>query len=65
MSLFLPEISRPPLRQLGLPIALQKVEKARRVHFGLGSAGVVDNIELTWPSGIRQALKVVTACRVT
>jgi hypothetical protein len=63
VSLFLPEISRPPLRQLGLPIALQKVEKARRVHFGLGSAGVVDNIELT--SGIRQALKVVTACRVT
>jgi hypothetical protein len=36
----------------------------KRVHFGLGSAGVVDNIELTWPSGIRQVLKNVKANQV-
>jgi hypothetical protein len=29
----------------------------KRVHFGLGSAAVVDSIELTWPSGIKQVLK--------
>jgi hypothetical protein len=29
------------------------------VHFGLGSAAVVDKIELTWPSGIKQVLKNV------
>jgi hypothetical protein len=31
----------------------------KRVHFGLGSAAVVETIELTWPSGIRQILKNV------
>jgi hypothetical protein len=31
----------------------------KRVHFGLGSAAVVDTIELTWPSGIKQVLKGV------
>ncbi len=31
----------------------------KRVHFGLGSAGVIDNIELTWPSRIKQVLKNV------
>ncbi len=31
----------------------------KRVHFGLGSAAVVDKIELTWPSGIKQVLKNV------
>jgi len=31
----------------------------KRVHFGLGSAAVVDSIELTWPSGIKQVLKNV------
>jgi enediyne biosynthesis protein E4 len=31
----------------------------KRVHFGLGSAGVIDSIELTWPSGIKQVLKDV------
>ena len=31
----------------------------KRVHFGLGSSGVVDNIELKWASGIRQVLKNV------
>ena len=33
----------------------------KRVHFGLGSAGVVETIELTWPSGIKQVLKKVKA----
>ncbi len=28
----------------------------KRVHFGLGKAAVVDRIELTWPSGIKQVL---------
>jgi hypothetical protein len=36
----------------------------KRVHFGLGSAAVVDNIELTWPSGIRQVLKNVKADQI-
>jgi enediyne biosynthesis protein E4 len=36
----------------------------KRVHFGLGSAGVVDTIELTWPSGIRQILKNVKADQI-
>ena len=31
----------------------------KRVHFGLGSAGVIDSIELTWPSRVRQVLKDV------
>lgn len=31
----------------------------KRVHFGLGSAAVVDSIELAWPSGIKQVLKNV------
>jgi hypothetical protein len=31
----------------------------KRVHFGLGLASVVDSIELTWPSGIKQTLKNV------
>lgn len=36
----------------------------KRVHFGLGSAAVVDIIELEWPSGIKQVLKSVKADRV-
>jgi enediyne biosynthesis protein E4 len=36
----------------------------KRVHFGLGSATVIDAIELTWPSGIRQVLKNVKADQV-
>ena len=36
----------------------------KRVHFGLGSAAVVDAIELTWPSGIRQILKNVKADQI-
>jgi hypothetical protein len=36
----------------------------KRVHFGLGSAGIVDTIDLTWPSGIKQVLKNVKADQV-
>jgi len=36
----------------------------KRVHFGLGSDAVVDKIELTWPSGIRQTLTGVKADQV-
>ena len=36
----------------------------KRVHFGLGSASVVDSIELTWPSGIKQVLKTVKADQI-
>lgn len=36
----------------------------KRVHFGLGSAEVVESIELTWPSGIRQVLKDVKADQI-
>jgi hypothetical protein len=36
----------------------------KRVHFGLGSAGVIDTIELTWPSGIKQVLKNVKADQI-
>jgi hypothetical protein len=36
----------------------------KRVYFGLGSAGVVDAIELTWPSGIKQVLKNVKADQI-
>src|SRR5215469_8337544 len=36
----------------------------KRVHFGLGSAAVIDAIELTWPSGSKQALKNVKADQI-
>lgn len=36
----------------------------KRVHFGLGSANVVDAMELTWPSGIKQVLKNVKADQI-
>ena len=36
----------------------------KRVHFGLGAAAVVDSIELTWPSGIKQVLKNVKADQI-
>jgi len=36
----------------------------KRVHFGLGSATVVDSIELIWPSGIKQVLKNIKADQV-
>jgi enediyne biosynthesis protein E4 len=36
----------------------------KRVHFGLGSANLVDTIELSWPSGIKQVLKNVKADQI-
>jgi enediyne biosynthesis protein E4 len=36
----------------------------KRVHFGLGTAAVVDALELTWPSGIKQVLKNVKADQI-
>jgi hypothetical protein len=36
----------------------------KRVYFGLGSAGVIDAIELTWPSGIKQVLKNIKADQI-
>jgi hypothetical protein len=36
----------------------------KRVHFGLGSAAVVDGIELTWPSGMKQILRNVKADQI-
>jgi enediyne biosynthesis protein E4 len=36
----------------------------KRVHFGLGSAAVVESIELVWPSGTRQVLKNVKGDQV-
>ncbi len=36
----------------------------KRVHFGLGSADVVETIALTWPSGIKQVLKNVKADQI-
>ena len=35
-----------------------------RVHFGLGASNVVKEIEIVWPSGIRQVLRDVKADRV-
>lgn len=36
----------------------------RRVYFGLGSAATVDEIEIAWPSGIRQRLSSVKGDQV-
>ena len=36
----------------------------KRVHFGLGESTVIDRIELSWPSGIRQILTKVKADQV-
>ena len=36
----------------------------KRVHFGLGNATVVDRIELSWPTGVRQMLKNVAADQI-
>lgn len=36
----------------------------KRVHFGLGAAAVVDRIELSWPSGIKQVLTNIKADQV-
>jgi hypothetical protein len=34
------------------------------VHFGLGPDKVVDEIEVRWPSGVKQQLRGITADRV-
>ncbi len=36
----------------------------KRVHFGLGAAAVIDSIELSWPSGIKQVLKNIKADQI-
>jgi enediyne biosynthesis protein E4 len=36
----------------------------KRVHFGLGKARVIDKIELSWPTGVKQVLTNVSADRV-
>jgi len=36
----------------------------KRVHFGLGPADSIREIELRWPSGIRQIIKDVKADRI-
>jgi hypothetical protein len=36
----------------------------KRVHFGLGTATKVDQIEVTWPSGIKQVLANVAADQI-
>jgi len=36
----------------------------KRVHFGLGDATVIDRIELSWPSGIKQVLNNVKADQI-
>jgi len=36
----------------------------KRVHFGLGKAAVIDRIELSWPTGVKQVLTNVKADQV-
>ncbi len=36
----------------------------KRVHFGLGKAAVIDKIELSWPTGVKQTLTNVKADQV-
>jgi hypothetical protein len=36
----------------------------KRVHFGLGSESVAQNIEIRWPSGIRQTLKGIRSDQI-
>lgn len=36
----------------------------KRLHFGLGSAAVIDTIELAWPSGVKQVLKNIKADQI-
>jgi len=36
----------------------------KRVHFGLGTAAIVDRIELAWPTGVKQVLTHVKADQV-
>jgi hypothetical protein len=34
------------------------------VHFGLGDTAVMDRIEISWPSGVKQILREVKADQV-
>jgi hypothetical protein len=34
------------------------------VYFGLGSATVVDRIELAWPTGVKQVLEHIAANQI-
>ena len=36
---------------------------SRRLHFGLGTAGRIDELEVQWPSGVRQTLRDVPVDR--
>ncbi len=36
----------------------------KRVHFGLGSASVIEKVEIAWPSGVKQILTNVTADQI-
>jgi hypothetical protein len=36
----------------------------KRVHFGLGDDAVIDRIELSWPTGVKQVLTNVKADQV-
>jgi enediyne biosynthesis protein E4 len=36
-------------------------QSSKTVHFGLGTAGTIDKVEVTWPSGIQQRLDNVRA----
>ena len=36
----------------------------KRVHFGLGDAKVIDRIELSWPTGVKQVLTKVKVDQV-
>jgi hypothetical protein len=36
----------------------------KRIHFGLGDAALVDEIELTWPTGLCQTLKGIKADQI-
>lgn len=36
----------------------------KRVHFGLGDASIIDRIDITWPTGIRQSLRNIKADQV-
>jgi hypothetical protein len=36
----------------------------KRVHFGLGTASVIDSVEIVWPSGIKQILTNVRADQI-
>ena len=36
----------------------------KRVHFGLGSATTVESVEIHWPSGTKQKLKITSVDRI-